>query len=64
MQFVQGVYAVIKDLIYEDGWQFLGPIVAVLILAPLGARVHGAWLGLALFALAAASLALSLRREL
>lgn len=63
MKALVSVYEVIKDLVYEDAWQFLGPIVAVLLLAIVGAASHGIVIGLALFVLVAASLAMSLRRE-
>lgn len=63
MKAIISVYEVLKDLLYEDGWQFLGPIVAVLVLAVVGLSVHAAWLGIVLFVLVSISLALSLRRE-
>lgn len=63
MKALVSVYEVIKDLVYEDAWQFVGPIVAVLLLALLAGRTHGIVIGLVLFVLIAASLVMSLRRE-
>lgn len=63
MKALVSVYEVIKDLVYEDAWQFVGPIVAVLLLALLAGRTHGIVIGLVLFVLVAASLVMSLRRE-
>jgi hypothetical protein len=61
---VRKVWDVIVDLIYEDPWQFLGPLVAVALLYFLQQSLRaGAWLGIVLFALVALSLFLSLRRE-
>jgi hypothetical protein len=57
------VWDVIVDLIYEDPWQFLGPMVAVVLLYLAAQSTHSAWLGIVLFALIGCSLFLSLRRE-
>ncbi len=57
------VWDVIVDLVYEDPWQFLGPLAAVAILYLLAQSIRGAWLGIVLFALIGCSLFLSLRRE-
>ncbi len=57
------VWDVIVDLIYEDPWQFFGPLVAVAVLYFLAQSVTAAWLGIVLFALVGLSLLLSLRRE-
>ncbi|MDA8346347.1 MAG: hypothetical protein M0Z66_12825 [Thermaerobacter sp.] len=57
------VWDVIVDLVYEDAWQFVGPLVAVAVLYFLAQSVRGAWLGIVLFALVGLSLFMSLRRE-
>lgn len=57
------IWDVVVDLIYEDPWQFLGPIVAVGVLYFLAQSLHSAWLGILLFALVGIALTLSLRSE-
>ncbi len=57
------VWEVILDLIYEDAFQFLGPIVALFVVWLLAKTTQTAWLGVLLFALIALALYLSLRRE-
>lgn len=57
------VWHVILDLVYEDPWQFFGPIAAVLLVALVALSTAGVWMGFTFFALVALSLALSLRRE-
>ncbi len=58
------VWEVILDLVYEDGFQFFGPIVGLVIVGLIAGMTRTPWLGLLLFALIALSLYLSLRREL
>ena len=58
------VWDVIVDLVYEDGFQFLGPIAALAIVWLAAKVTQTSWLGVLLFALIALSLYLSLRREL
>ena len=58
------VWDVLVDLVYEDGFQFLGPIVALAIVWLVARVTQTSWLGVLLFALIALSLYLSLRREL
>lgn len=57
------VWEVILDLVYEDGFQFFGPIVALVIVWLIARATQTAWLGVLLFACIALSLYLSLRRE-
>ena len=57
------VWDVIVDLVYEDPWQFLGPLAAVAIVYAVARSAQGVWPGFALFALIGISLFLSLRRE-
>ena len=57
------VWDVILDLVYEDGFQFFGPIVALAVIYLAARATASPWLGVALFALIALSLYLSLRRE-
>jgi len=57
------VWEVLLDLIYEDAFQFLGPIVGLALVWLLARVTHTPWLGLLLFAIVGLSLFLSLRRE-
>lgn len=57
------VWDVIVDLVYEDPWQFVGPLVAIALVYVLARSVTAAWVGLLLFVLIGLSLYLSLRRE-
>ena len=58
------VWEVILDLVYEDVFQFFGPIVGLAIVGLVAGVTRTSWLGVLLFALIALSLYLSLRREL
>ena len=57
------VWEVILDLVYEDSFQFFGPIAALVVVWLLGRLSASAWLGVLLFLLVALSLFVSLRRE-
>jgi hypothetical protein len=57
------VWEVILDLVYEDVFQFFGPILALALVWLIARTTVTAWLGVLLFALISLSLYLSLRRE-
>lgn len=58
------VWDVVVDLVYEDAFQFLGPIAAIMVVGVVARWATGAWLGIVLFLGIALALCLSLRRAL
>ncbi len=57
------VWEVLLDLVYEDAFQFFGPIVALAVIWLIAKGTGSVWLGVPALALIALSLYLSLRRE-